>query len=102
MLKNFRTYEMAVEFHKEAEKTPVPSYLRDQWLRASSSIVLNLGEGYGKFSRKDKARIYQIAFGSLRECQSILDLNERAGGKVISMADALAASLYRLIQAMQK
>ncbi|MBX7138601.1 MAG: four helix bundle protein, partial [Oligoflexia bacterium] len=42
--------------------------------RASSSIVLNLAEGAGRATRADQNRFFSIAFGSLRECQAILDL----------------------------
>ena len=81
---NFRAYILAVEFHKGARRAKVPSYLRNQWLRASSSIVLNLGEGHGKFSNLDRARYFEIAFGSLRECQSILDLCDAVDGRLLT------------------
>ncbi|HEX4925190.1 MAG TPA: four helix bundle protein, partial [Bdellovibrionales bacterium] len=73
-MKQFKTLDLAVEFCEMIEGIDFPSHLRDQALRASSSIALNLAEGNAKNSRKDKARIYQIALGSLRECQVIFRL----------------------------
>lgn len=49
-------------------------HLADQLGRASTSIVLNLAEGAGKFSKPDKRRYYLIAQGSTTECAAILDV----------------------------
>jgi len=53
--------------------------LRDQLLRASSSVVLNLAEGFGSVSRGVKRRHYEIARGSAVECLAILDLGAALG-----------------------
>jgi len=47
---------------------------RDQLSRASESVVLNIAEGAGKFSKKDKANFYLIARGSVFECVSVLQI----------------------------
>ena len=47
---------------------------RDQWLRAAQSIPLNIAEGNGKQSLKDKSRFFEIARGSALECASIHDV----------------------------
>ena len=47
---------------------------RDQWLRAAQSIPLNIAEGNGKQSLKDKTRFFEIARGSALECASIHDV----------------------------
>ncbi len=47
---------------------------RDQWLRAASSIPLNIAEGNGKQSLKDKNRFFEIARGSALECAAIHDV----------------------------
>ena len=47
---------------------------RDQWLRAAQSIPLNIAEGNGKQSLKDKNRYFEIARGSALECASIHDV----------------------------
>lgn len=47
---------------------------RDQLSRAGDSIALNIAEGNGKFSQKDRARFFQIAHGSALESAACLDL----------------------------
>jgi four helix bundle protein len=47
---------------------------RDQLARAGDSIALNIAEGNGKFSQKDRTRFFQIAHGSALECAACLDL----------------------------
>lgn len=47
---------------------------RNQLLRASLSIVLNIAEGAGRFSQRDKRNFYIIARGSVNECIAIVDL----------------------------
>jgi len=53
------------------------SYLTDQLHRASSSIVLNIAEGAGEFSKKEKARYYRMALRSATECAGTLDICKR-------------------------
>ena len=50
------------------------SSTRDQLERAGDSIALNIAEGNGKFSQKDRARFFQIAHGSALESAACLDL----------------------------
>ena len=47
---------------------------RDHLERAGDSIALNIAEGNGKFSIRDRARFFQIAHGSALECAACLDL----------------------------
>ena len=47
---------------------------RDQWLHAAQSIPLNIAEGNGKQSLKDKNRFFEIARGSALECAAIHDV----------------------------
>jgi four helix bundle protein len=54
-------------------------YLADQLQRASTSIVLNVAEGAGEFSPKDKARFYRMAKRSATECAAILDVCQQLG-----------------------
>lgn len=47
---------------------------KDQLDRASTSIPLNIAEGNGKFSVKDRARFLEMARGSALECAACLDV----------------------------
>src|SRR5262249_952614 len=73
-------------------------HLKEQLLRAASSIVLNLAEGYGRQTPGDQKRFFIIAFGSLRESQAILDLGLEDNVTALECADNLAAHIYKLIK----
>jgi four helix bundle protein len=51
----------------------------DQLMRAATSMPLNIAEGAGEFSAKDKARFYRIARRSATECAAALDVCVRIG-----------------------
>ena len=97
MLTNFRTYHLAVTFYRNCALMKLPHHLKDQLLRASSSLALNFAEGRGKSSLKEQRRFFDIAFASLRESQSILELGN-AKEEVLEVSDHLAASLYKLMK----
>ena len=48
--------------------------VRDQLERASTSIALNIAEGNGKYSAKDRCRFFDTAHGSALECAVGLDI----------------------------
>ena len=99
MVNNFRTYDLAVSFYNVCKKLSVPSFLRNQLDRASSSIVLNLAEGNARQMRNDRKHFFNIAYGSLSECKAILDIaTNNNDSKAINLADNLGAHIYRLIQ----
>ncbi|MCB0384210.1 MAG: four helix bundle protein [Bdellovibrionales bacterium] len=92
----FRSLDLAVEFCQQVKLLKLPIHLRDQMLRASSSVALNLAEGSGKPSPKDKKRFYSIALGSLRECQAIMRIEGIEDLKLLDLTDHLGASIYKL------
>jgi four helix bundle protein len=47
---------------------------KDQLDRASTSIPLNIAEGNGKFSARDRGRFLEMARGSALECAACLDV----------------------------
>ena len=97
MLNNFRTFQLSISFYHSCQKIKVPTHLRNQLDRSSSSITLNLGEGYGKPTYKDQKKYFSISMGSLRECQAILILSGKEDNHIYKMADQLGAYLYKLI-----
>jgi hypothetical protein len=92
-MKNFRTYQMALELYRQGKSQPMKGELKDQFERASLSVVLNLAEGSGKIG-KERVKFFRIAMGSLKEVQACLDV---AGGPLAPLADHTAACLYQLI-----
>jgi len=55
-------------------KNKLDSFLKDQLKRASISMVINIAEGSGKFSKADKRNFYTIARASVYECVSLLEI----------------------------
>ncbi|KAF0244289.1 MAG: Ribosomal protein [Planctomycetota bacterium] len=49
-------------------------FLLDQLLRASTSVVLNIAEGAGEHSPREKARFYRMSLRSATECSAIFDV----------------------------
>jgi four helix bundle protein len=93
---DFRTYQASIKFFKLCRSVQLPYYLKDQLLRAASSITLNLAEGSSKESKKDQKRFYNIAYASLSECRAVFDL---CGIKDMDKeTDTLGAMLYCLIK----
>jgi len=72
-------YQVSLDFaawsYQVAKRlTSVDRHARDQLLRASQSIALNIAEGCGKFPSPERRRFLQIACGSARECGAVLDI----------------------------
>lgn len=71
-------YQHALEFASWSqdliESSTKKTSTRDQLERSGDSIALNIAEGNGKFSKKDRARFFQIAHGSALESAACLDL----------------------------
>lgn len=70
----FDIYEDGLEFvnkvYEYTKKFPKSEQfgLNSQLRRSAISIVLNLAEGFGKYSKKEKIRFYEISRASLYEC----------------------------------
>lgn len=101
-MKTFRTLDLSMDLYGMVEKLKLPPHLKDQILRASSSVSLNLAEGNGRFSFKDKKRLYQIAMGSLRETQTILKLGRILEPSILETADRLGAHIHKLLVCEEK
>src|ERR1044072_5205043 len=73
-------YKRALEFatwsQDLTESVTKKTSTRDHLERSGDSIALNIAEGNGKFSQKDRARFFQIAHGSALESAACLDLLE--------------------------
>lgn len=96
MLSQFQTYQLALQFHRGCRELRLPAYLRDQTLRASSSVVLNIAEGSAKPTLADRRKFYAIALGSLRESMAALEISELSSPALGRVGDQLGGCLYRL------
>lgn len=72
-----KVYQLALKFNEFAFKIISKlnlSDIRNQLDRASNSIVLNLAEENGKFSKKDRCKYFDISMGSSFESAACLDI----------------------------
>jgi four helix bundle protein len=108
-------YQVALEFFDLADDLVEQlrgrggrANLADQLTRASLSIVNNIAEGAGRFSRGDKRRSYLSAIGSSTECAAMLDVCLRRrllpeethrDGKLL--LDRIVAMLTRLVKSLE-
>ena len=71
-------YKRALEFASWSqnliEAVTKKTTTREHLERAGDSIAFDIAEGNGKFSKKDRARFFQIAHGSALESAACLDL----------------------------
>ena len=71
-------YKKAKDFHVSCKsvllKNNFDRYVNDQLGRASFSVPLNIAEGSGKFSQKDRKNYYTTARASVFECVAVLDI----------------------------
>ena len=72
-------------------------HARDQWFRASQSIPLNIAEGNGKRSLKDRARFLDIARGSALEFAAIQEVLVVSGGLCRETSFELKSNLVRIV-----
>lgn len=72
----FPVYIKSEEFYYKVLRVlsnpKIDKNIKDQLRRASLSIVLNIAEGAGKYSKNDKKNFYVIAKGSVNECVAII------------------------------
>src|SRR4051812_36932841 len=110
-----RVYQDGLRFIAFAEpilaKIPAKMAARDQFDRASTSIVLNIAEGNGKRSHPDRCCYLDIARGSALECAACLDIlvlkqqlesSHAAAGKeilvgIVSMLVGLLGTFGRMV-----
>ncbi len=106
---NLEVYKKAKAFHLDCKSiilaNKLDNYVKDQLGRASFSIILNIAEGSGKFSKPDRKNYFTTARASVFECVAILDILNDA--KVITKelfesylknADELSRILYAMIK----
>src|SRR5229473_483015 len=73
-------YQLAIRLLEQIQQMKVmDARLRDQLLRASKSVCLNIAEGVGRFSDADKKRVYAIARGECCEAAAAIDIARVAG-----------------------
>lgn len=95
-------YQIAIDFIAESHSLLAAwprgyGELKEQLRRASTSIVLNIAEGYGRRRTEDRRRFYNIARGSAHECGAIIDVARVLGFLGIEEAGNAKILLVRIV-----
>jgi four helix bundle protein len=107
--RNLEVYKKAKLFHVNCKnvilKNKLDRYVVDQLGRASFSVPLNIAEGSGKFSKRDRKNYFTTSRASLFECVAVLDIlndydkiSESDLERLIKDADELSRILYAMIK----
>jgi len=75
---------------------------KDQILRASQAIPLNIAEGNGKATDGDRRRYFEIARGSALECGAVQDVLEVCGALSAKENAETKALLDRIVAMLTK
>jgi four helix bundle protein len=106
-------YQKAKAFHKEIvnwlrSSPKIDSVTRDQLRRAALSIPLNIAEGTGRFTPRDRRNFYVIARSSIFEVVAILDILKDDAGieaflhmKLYQDADELSRILFVMVRKLE-
>jgi four helix bundle protein len=100
-------YKLAIEYvgwvYRFCEGLKGHRSAKDQILRASQSIPLNIAEGNGKATEPDRRRYFEIARGSSLECAAVQDVFQVCGAltadenyKKKILLDRIVAMLTRM------
>jgi four helix bundle protein len=102
-------YQKAKIYNKKVNQFLVDNRLErntnDQLRRASFSIMLNIAEGTGRFTKPDRRNFYIISRGSVFECVAIFDylkdlnaISETKFNEFYEELDELSRMLYSMIK----
>ena len=102
-------YRAAIEYvgwaYRFCEKLRGHRNAKDQLIRASQAIPLNIAEGNGKGTEGDRRRFFEIARGSALECAAVQDVLGVCGAissaeneKAKQLLDRIVAMLTKMGQ----
>ena len=98
-----KAHEFVLAVYKYANSFPKTELyvLTSQFKRAAISIAANIAEGYKKKGKADKARLMNIAQGSIEECQYYLilayDLGYAESSYLVNILDEISKMLQSYI-----
>jgi four helix bundle protein len=81
---------------------PGRAHLKDQLDRAGTSIVLNIAEGAGEFSKDEKQRFYRMARRSATATRAILDILGRRKSVPVTMLEPARELLVRVVSMLAR
>nr|WP_294908135.1 four helix bundle protein [uncultured Lacibacter sp.] len=96
-----KAHQFVLSVYKYTESFPKSETygLSSQFRRAAVSIAANIAEGYKKKGKADKARFFNIAQGSLEECQYYLILSSDLGFGDVTDKQLLLNEVSKMLEA---
>jgi four helix bundle protein len=95
-------------FESLSDKHKLDRIMQDQLKRAAVSIILNIAEGSGKFSKADKRNFFTTARGSTYEVVAIIDvlfddgiITENERSELYSGLETISKMLLGLINSLK-
>lgn len=109
---NLTVYRKAKAYNTSINEFLINSKLdrttNDQLRRASFSIMLNIAEGSGRYSNRDKRNFYVISRGSVFECVAIFDylkeidcISQEEFNNHYQVLEELSKMLFALIRGLE-
>ena len=99
-------YRAAIEYvgwaYRYCETLKGHRNAKDQLLRASQAIPLNIAEGNGKATHGDRRRYFEIARGSALECGAAQDVLQACGAMPAEDSANAKALLDRIVAMLTK
>ena len=95
--------ELANEIFNELDSSSINVLDQLDW--ASTSIPLNIAEGTGKYTGKDKCRYYDIARGSALECAACLDvllIRKKISGELVEKGKDILIEIVSMLVGLIK
>lgn len=101
------SYKLALEVYKLTKNFPKDELygLTSQIRRASTSITLNIVEGYGRLSKEDFKRFLKISLGSTNETKTLLKfskdlnyINDKEYKDIKNKYEILSKMIYSMIK----
>jgi four helix bundle protein len=107
--RNLEVYQKSKNFHLQClgvmRENKLERFVNDQLGRASFSVVLNIAEGSGKFSKADRRNFFVVSRASLFECIAVLDIlkdreiiENNQFDLMVESADELSRILFAMIK----
>lgn len=95
-----KAHQFVLSIYKYTESFPKSETygLSSQFRRAAVSIAANIAEGYKKKGLADKARFFNIAQGSLEECQYYLILASDLGFGDVTEKQSLLDEVSKMLE----
>ena len=101
-----KSMDLASEAYRLAQLLPKAEEYRltSQLLRAAASIPANIAEGHARGTRKDYAHFISIAYGSLAETETFLELMVNVDllkGADVALARSQCVEVGRMLNALR-